>query len=220
MAKISFSIAKDFRRNNALNNENKPLEYAVQEVILAKNLYLDPILTRKLFQILPLADYYVRMKRRMDCIEVLAKAGIRIKVFGNGWTNSPFANKLEIYRAVNFTELLNLISKTKLVLNIVPSFSEGSHERVFSAMLNGAVALTDCNKYYETEFKEDSNIVMYSWNNLDELPDKINNLLRDEERLADIAQAGYKVAMKSHTWTARALAIIEMVENFRCLQKF
>src|SRR5690606_37253109 len=135
--------------------------YAVQEVIAARNLYLDPELTRKLFKILPLADKYIRMKRRMDCLGVLAKNGVRIKVFGNGWDKAPFASGLEIHKAVSFLELLALIGRTKIVLNILPLFSDGSHERVFSAMLNGAVAITDQNRYYETEFKENTNIVMY-----------------------------------------------------------
>lgn len=168
---------------------------------------------------MPLADLYLRMKRRKECLEVLAEAGLKIKVFGNGWAKTSFAENFEIHPAVKFDELLKLVAKSKIVLNIVPSFVEGSHERVFTAMLNGAVALTDRNKYYEKEFKEGSNIVFYSWDNLTELPDRLNDLLCDQERLNFIAAEGKKVALQKHTWTVRALALLEMAKNYKWLRK-
>ena len=204
---------------NALSKADQPLLTAAQEVITAKNLYLDPHLRKKLLKLLPLADLYIRMKQRKTCLEVLAKAGLKVKVFGNGWDKTSFAENFEIHPAVKFDELLKLVAKSKIVLNILPSFVEGSHERVFTAMLNGAVALTDRNKYYEKEFKEGSNIVFYSWDNLTELPDRLNDLLCDQERLNFIAAEGKKVALQKHTWTVRALALLEMVENYKWLRK-
>jgi spore maturation protein CgeB len=158
------------------------------------------------------------MKRRKECLEVLAKAGFKVKIYGNGWDKADFAKNFEVYPAINFNNLLEIIVKSKIVLNIVPSFVEGSHERVFTAMLNGAVAVTDRNTYYEKEFAEDKNIVMYSWGRLNELPDKIYDLLKNEEKRERIAEAGYKEATKNHTWTVRALSIIQMVEAFKSLR--
>lgn len=203
---------------NALGKENKPLAASVQEVIAARNLYLDPHLSKNLLKILPLADRYLRMKRRKECLEVLAKAGFKVKIYGNGWDKADFAKNFEVYPAINFNNLLEIIVKSKIVLNIVPSFVEGSHERVFTAMLNGAVAVTDRNTYYEKEFAEDKNIVMYSWGRLNELPDKIYDLLKNEEKRIKIAEEGYKEATKKHTWTVRALSIIQMVEAFKSLR--
>ena len=153
-----------------------------------------------------------------ECLEVLAKAGFKVKIYGNGWDKADFAKNFEVYPAINFNDLLKIIARSKIVLNIVPSFVEGSHERVFTAMLNGAVAVTDRNIYYEKEFAENKNIVMYSWGKLNERPDKITDLLKNEEKRERIAEAGYKEATKKHTWTARALSIIQMVETFRCLR--
>ncbi len=203
---------------NALGKENQWLTTSVQEVIAARNLYLDPYLSKKLLMILPLADRYIRMKRRKECLEVLAKAGFKIKVFGNGWDKASFVKNFEVHPAINFNDLLKIIARSKIVLNIVPSFIEGSHERVFTAMLNRAVAVTDCNTYYEKEFVADKNIVTYSWGKLNELPDKIYDLLKNEEKRKRIAEEGYKEAIKNHTWTVRALSIIQMVETFRCLR--
>ncbi len=203
---------------HALCTEQQPLAAAVQEVITARNLYLDPHLSKKLLPILPLADRYLRMKRRKECLEVLAKAGFKVKIYGNGWDKADFAKNFEVYPAINFNDLLKIIARSKIVLNIVPSFVEGSHERVFTAMLNGAVAVTDRNTYYEKEFAEDKNIVMYSWGRLNELPDKIYDLLKNEEKRERIAEAGYKEATKKHTWTVRALSIIQMVEAFKSLR--
>lgn len=204
--------------DNALSKENQPLAASVQEVIAARNLYLDPHLSKSLLKILPLADRYIRMKRRKECLEVLAKAGVKLKVYGNGWDKVGFAKNFEVHPAINFNDLLKIVAKSKIVLNIVPSFVEGSHERVFTAMLNGAVAVTDGNAYYEKEFEENKNIITYSWGRLNELPGKIYDLLENEEKREGIAEEGFKEATKNHTWAVRALSIIQMVETFRSLR--
>jgi len=140
--------------DNALSKENLALVDSAQEVIAARNLYLDPQLSKKLLFLLPMADRYLRMKRRKECLEVLAKAGLKITVFGNGWDQASFAKNFAVHPAINFNELIKMIAKSKIVLNIVPSFVEGAHERVFTAMLNRAAVVTDRNRYYEKEFAE------------------------------------------------------------------
>jgi len=59
---------------------------------------------------------------------------------------------------------------------------------------------------------------MYSWGSLNELPDQLGELLNNEAKREGIAEEGYKEAVKNHTWTVRALSIIQMVEAFRGLQ--
>lgn len=99
--------------DNALSKENQPFAISLQEVIAARNLYLDPYLSKKLLMMLPLADRYIRMKRRKECLEVLAKAGFKIKVFGNGWDKASFVKNFEVHPAINFNDLLKLVLNSK-----------------------------------------------------------------------------------------------------------
>ena len=205
-----------------LSTENIQVQDALQEVIKARDYALNTDFYQRVLDIVAHVDYYVRTVRRTRMITELANAGIKLTIYGEGWENFPCTKHFNIHKAVSFDEILRIMADTKIVLNLVDSFSYGSHERVFSAMLNGAVALTDVNGYWRDEFIEDKEIVTYSMLQLDELPQKITALLSDLPRLDAIAHAGQEKAEQSHTWKARAqeiIKLVQMLDGFRSLKR-
>lgn len=64
----------------------------------------------------------------------------------------------------------------------------------------------------KTHFAEGEQIVCYDLEHLEELPQKIEELLRDEKR-AKIAYEGYRAAACGHTWDHRAVELIKMTED-------
>lgn len=104
-----------------------------------------------------------------------------------------------------------IMKSAKIVLNVMPGFKDGSHDRILSAMLAKSVCLTDKSKYLMEEFKDGEDIAFYSLSELTKLPDIVRDLLSDEERLKEIAENGYKKAVENHTWEKRARQILEFV---------
>jgi spore maturation protein CgeB len=101
--------------------------------------------------------------------------------------------------------------KSKIVLNTI--MVPGSHERVFSAMLNGAVVLSDSNQFYQDFFKDGEDLLLYRWTQIDKLPGIIKEALSSPEKLAQIAAAGQQKAMAEHTWEKRAEMLLGMLKR-------
>lgn len=203
-----------------LNKDYINLAVAADEVLTFKSIYLSHELSNQLIKLLPFVDKYVRAYRRKIGLQILAKAGIKIEIYGSNWENFNLetSNNIRIHPPINFLELLHLMQKSKIVLNIEPSFSMGGHERVFSAMLNAAVAVTNMNGFYSKEFIDGKEIVLYSWSKLDELPEKIMQVLSDRAIFESIRLAGQQKAETHHTWTERAKQILEFVDLYKSLK--
>jgi hypothetical protein len=172
--------------------------------------------TKELQSLLPFLIYhgeeYLWSHMRLECIKTLDQANIPIHVYGKGWKDLEFQN-IKVHPPVDFMQTLNLMQQSKIVLNCSPTLPEGSHERVFSSMLNGAVALTDNSKFYKENFLNNKNIVRYSWQELESLPDIINNLLAKPKKMQNIATRGQEKAFRKHSWINRAQEIINVVET-------
>lgn len=164
-------------------------------------------------QKLIIIDTYLRNYRRHECIRTLAESGIKVNVYGTGWENFDCKAKENIIVGppVGYLESLDIMADSKIVLNMMPEFKRGTHDRVVCAMCNGAVALTDPSTYYETEFTDGEDIVFYDMANLEELPRIVNDILSDEEKAGSIALNGQKKALLDHTWKNSADELIRMM---------
>lgn len=204
-----------------LSSENIQVQDALQQVLQTKNYILSSEFFQRILKLVVHVDIYVRNVRRTRMITELADAGIKLSIYGNGWDQLPCTKHFKVYKAVSFDEVLRIMADTKIVINLVDSFSYGSHERVFSAMLNGSVAVTDFNGYWQEQFVEDKELVTYSILKLNELPQKINALLANLPQLDAISKAGQKKAEQFHTWKERAeeiIRLVRMLDGFRSLK--
>ena len=95
----------------------------------------------------------------------------------------------------------------------MPGFKAGSHDRVFSAQLNGAVSLTDPTTLLLDEYRDNENILFFDLDNIDDVTDKVNSSLKDLGALKKIAQAGYEISSHKHTWTNIAKIIISAINR-------
>lgn len=156
-------------------------------------------------------DTYVRNFNRLQMLETLAENQICVDVFGNGWEKykNAYPEYIRIHPAVSVEEGLNVMADAKIVINNLPLFRKGGHERIFSAMLSGAVCVSEKNEYLSQQFLENEEIVFFEYSNLDELPFKVKVLLEDEALAMEIAQRGCNNALENHTWAKRAQKMIE-----------
>jgi len=150
---------------------------------------------------------------RERVLETLLTAGVTVTCFGKGWENSTLIKHKNFIckSAINFFGSVEEIGNAKICLNIAPMFKNGSHERVFTAMLSGAVCLTDENIYLKELFTDNEDIIFYRPNKLSEMPQKVVSLLNDTDKLASISERAYNKALNNHTWKNRAEYIIKIV---------
>ncbi len=150
---------------------------------------------------------------RTRVIELLVENDIHVTVYGNGW------DKLNIFHhpCFHYQGLINpedgiaLMEDSKIVLNQLAWFKAGASERIFEAMLQGAISLTDTSEYLLEEFTDNVDIAFYSLKQLDKLPNIVHTLLNDLNLAETIRKNAYQKAVQNHTWTERAKTLLSHV---------
>ena len=157
---------------------------------------------------------YIKPWRRQQMVRCLAESGIKVDIFGGGWDQVSFADSLVQHGSVSYSEMLDVISKTKVLVQDEALFNDGAHDRVFTAMLNGAVVVSEYSTYLEELFENQKDIFMFDWQNTKNQLGVIPQLLNDEQLRLSIAMSAYAKVAGKHTWKNRADRIIETVELF------
>lgn len=153
--------------------------------------------------------------QRERVVETILQAGLQLEVYGNSWKASPLAQypNLIINEAVCEEKYISTLERTKLSLNIMYCNKAGYSERYSYSMLNGAVCVSDESEYLKEEFINGENIIFYSLDSLERLPEMIKQLLNNPQKIQKISEAAYQKARKEHTWDDRVSRFINIVEQ-------
>ena len=160
-------------------------------------------------------DLYVRFYFRGEIIRTLAEADVPVHVWGAGWDalECEKAENIIIEGPTDTQGCLEALAKAKIALNVMPWFKDGAHDRVFSAMQNGAVCVTDESIYLKQELCDGEDVVFYSLKEYKKLPQQIKHLLEKEETWTRNARNGYDVTKEKHVWKERAEVILKWMEQ-------
>ena len=155
--------------------------------------------------------HYAKHRRRYNALELLAKEDIPVEVYGRGWEEVPFANKLHLHGEVGYEEVLEAFSKAKVVFQDQAEYNNGGHDRVFTAMLHGAVVVSEYSTYLAQKFDINKDIYLFDWKNTSSQYQIIKELLGNESLRLSTAISAYGKASEKHRWVNRAQSIMEMV---------
>lgn len=158
---------------------------------------------------------------RITLLEQLLSSGLHIHVYGNGWSQTHLTGypNFHLHKPVSFEEGIALMADTKILLNHMAWFKNGSSERIFNAMAQGALCVTDSSRYLDDILKDGINCKLFSLSELlpgtddckkqpqNGIPNRISALLSCPETASQIALAGQKTAAQ-HTWQNHLLYAI------------
>ncbi len=158
-------------------------------------------------------DTYIRFFFREKVVQTLVDHGIQVHCIGHGWEKLPCARPEFLSHEKNTVSLdcLKRMADARISLNVMPWFKDGAHDRVFNAMANGSICVTDHSIYLDEVLTDTENAILYDLNHLELLPDKIKELLANPAKQEEIAQKGFDLAIKNHTWHARAKSLHEQL---------
>lgn len=159
-----------------------------------------------------LCDSYLRAYKREQLLLSLAKENLPLTLCGNGWKNSPLADfsQIKFIHDTSFYDTFSLFRKTKITLNLLPEFKNGSHDRIYSAMLNHSLSLTDATPMLSKQFTDKKELCFYDAHNFKNITTQIQDLLSHPKQLEEISQTGYFKAKESHSWQARVESLLNM----------
>lgn len=159
-------------------------------------------------------DGILRSRARAEVIRTLANADVKVHIYGEGWQFLDCKQEnLILHERIPFDETIPLIADAKMVLNVMPWFKSGVHDRVYSAMLNESVCLTDGSEFVARTLTDGREALIYSLEHLQELPGKVRHYLQRPRELKEIAARGYAYAKDTQTWRYRAGQLAEIIER-------
>lgn len=155
-------------------------------------------------------DMNVNAYFRKTMIVVLVNAGIDVHVYGNGWSIPELSDQPHFHFGglLSQTECIRKMQESKIVLNSMPWFKDGAHDRIFNAMLSHAVCVTDGSEYLTERFTDGKELICYSLEEIEKLPGIVRGLLDYPKEAEKIAERGYQSAVLSHSWENRAMELL------------
>lgn len=217
----SFNAGKVCRRayEDLVAHPFKTTEQSLEEALLAEGLKLSDDELKNIIADLHFVDLYAVSYYREKTVRSLAEYGLNVRIYGAGWEKCSWIQLPNVdYRGkIPAEEVVEKMRDAKIVLSTMTWFKDGTHDRVFNGMLQGAVAMTDTSGYMKEEFcgvcdgdssRDDSReLVFFELEELEKLPISAEEVLINPGLAQKIADRGYAKAEKSHTWKARALEL-------------
>ena len=165
-------------------------EEALEGACNSLKIRIDDFAIPKLLERLYLADVYLRAVIREEVILACLRKGINVDVYGFGWelflkklslTEPSLLQYINVKGQVPYRDTPKLFSEYKFVLNHMPWFKDGLHDRVPMAVMNGCVCFTDGTPYLEKikNNKKIKNIIFYFLDDMDEGAETIRRIMED-----------------------------------------
>lgn len=158
-------------------------------------------------------ELYLKGWDRAQLVKAVKDADVHvIGGQGSGWEKEleGMAN-MKFHPMVPYSETLEVMKRSKIVLNSSIKNKEGASERVFSALATGAVPLTTETEYLRESFIDGENILFCRPDAYNLVNDKVNAFLADEGWRRGVADSGRKVVMREHTWDRRLEVLFEVL---------
>lgn len=194
-----------------ITHPDKTFERAVEDCLANNNIYLSDTELKDFIQKHRFVDVNTTAIFRKKIIKTLIHNGFSVTVYGNGW------DALEIFHHPNFIykglispeEGIALMEDTKIVLNHMAWFKAGTSERIYEAILQGAISLTDGSEYLQEHLAHMEHIAYYNLKDLSILPEIVNSLLSDTSLTEKMRKKAYQEVASNHTWQQRAKEMLD-----------
>lgn len=177
----------------------------------------DDGLLRRVIETYRFCDVNTQYYYRKELVRQLMEQGIHVTVYGGGWEllgwdDHPYFHRHSFAPA---QECILKMQDAKFVLNVLPWFKAGTHDRIHNGMLAHAVCVTDPSGYLEERFTDGEDLLYFSLEDVGAAAGRIRDLLNDPRRAQQIAENGYQKAVLEETWQNRAMDMIHRVINAR-----
>lgn len=200
-----------------LNNPNQTGEHVIEKWLAAHSLNYDINRLNDIFVNLAPVTALVTSYFRQRQLEILLNNGFKVNVYGDNWDTSYLYNHPNfIYHGrISPTEIFSRMSDSKIVLNSMPWFKHGSHERIFNGMLAGSVVISDTSSFLEENFKSGEDIILYDLNNIGAITDHVETILTDSDYFNYVRYNGQQKVLKNHMFINRAIEILEYYNTIK-----
>lgn len=179
-----------------LKHPQKTTEDVIEGYFLKKGFEFSDNELRKYIADLRFIDSYATSWYREQAVRLLVENNIRVHVYGRGWECCDWISNDNFIPCgiAPADEIPKIMRNSKIVLNTMTWFKDGTHDRVFNAMLAGSVALTDSSIYMKEVFEDGKGLRIFELTEEWRIPEMVKELLNNEHKMQELADQGYKIA--------------------------
>lgn len=193
-----------------LNDETTSFIFALKQTL--GNVLKDKIEKNLLQEVFSEVELYIKGRDKLDLLQSITDC--EVHVFGSSidqknWIDT-FKNypNVIVHPAVTFLEAIEIMKRTKILLNSSIKNKQGAHERIFSGSAAGAVVVTNDNAYIREHFIDGQEILLYRRSAFDDLNNCVHKLLNDESRRIEMSQRARAKILAGHTWDHRITQLL------------
>lgn len=181
----------------------------LEDTYKENRIHLDSTHLLKLKLIYIELESYFRNYFRKKLLTHFEEIDLPIHLFGDGFEKLETSLHIK-HKALPYDEMVATLSDCQIVLGTCPVFPKASHERPLTAMIQGAIAATEKNQFFDKAFTK-GELLLYTWQNLKELGDSVKELLGNEKKRLEIAERGQKKTLSYYSFNQLAEAIVAKV---------
>ncbi|MCR5119041.1 MAG: hypothetical protein K6B44_05415 [Lachnospiraceae bacterium] len=147
-----------------------------------------------------IANRYLCAYVREEAVRYLLASDAAVDIFGNGWEDiaEEAGSNAVFHEAVDYRKTAEIYKRSKLVLNVMPFFRDGSHDRIPTALMCGAGVISDHSAYLDETMND--KIFFFDIEKPGELPERVKNIMSDERALFERVKAGKAYADKNMSY--------------------
>lgn len=197
-----FDIADLLINDSKINYEHAVLNVKGNDILENENA---PVIMQMYF----LADIFARACIRKKVLFEIVKSHIPIMLFGENFDKSGLDDysNVRLMGQMPYWKSLGMFSRSKYVLNIMPLFKSGIHDRVLNAMINNSVSISDSNGYMDSLFDNGKDYIRFDIAECEKIPYIINDLYTNDEKAFNIMLSASK-KINEYTFLRHADKII------------
>ena len=193
------------------------MEQALDQVLTEKGIAASPVEAAAMEAMINSVNVYARAYVREETVRFIMHSGMPFDIFGFGWdaVAEDAGAGTVFHPGIPYGELLGLYSDSKLVLNVMPWFKNGSHDRIPAAMLAGAVPVTDhsilLDEWFGAGKAAEGTLIFYDIAHPETVPEIMERALADPAMLCRMAGRGYAYASENMTWDNTAETVMDII---------
>jgi len=203
--------------DSLIKSPEQTTEEAILSYLSEKKLVFSMEETYEIIYKMRFLDSYATSYFREQSIRLLVENGFDVTVYGSGWDICEWTKNLHFkyMGKVLAPEVLLLMQDSKIVLHTQTWYKNGAHDRIYNGMLSKACVVSDTSLYLKETLQNEKEIIFFERENIEKLPQIIDHLLCNPDKMQEIADTGFLHAKENHTWEVRAKEIRTIIESCR-----
>ncbi len=170
----------------------------------------------ELGNVIQIVDYEIRFQCKYRILESLLKNGFVVHVIGEGTSEltSRYPNQAVVHGGLDIESVVQLIGRSRIVINPSPTLTFGIHERIATALLGHSVCFTPYSPFLENEF--DCHVEFIDLMNLDQMTRRVREILDNFTDYVPYLESNYQIASEAYTWERRGMQLADFYEQVVC----